>query len=489
MLKSISIMLNLLNENDIKYCHWKSNEHLEEALNGDTDLDMLFLPEERTKLEKILCEAGLKRFRATSLMQYNAIEDFVGFDYDESKIWHLHLHYRLTFGEKNLKGYTTTFGRKMINNRNFLSDKKIYISNSNDEMLLLIIRMSLKIRWRDMFSKVGEDDLKEISWLKNKINKEDVRIKAKELFNLDISNDVINLIENKIKHKRQLFKLQRKLRNKLRNYTGYSMVSSFIVREVREIAWLIGAVNRRLGLNSTKTDRRVSPSGGSLIVFLGCDGAGKSTTISYVYKELIKKVDVYKVYMGSGDGDCSLLRLPMKLVANRISGKGLSSKYSKNIQKSKKSIKSFFYGTSKILWALALAREKKIKCKKITKAKNRGIIVLSDRFPQTNIVGYNDGPLLSNYKNSKNILFKNLANWEEKIYSDCFKNTPDLVIKMTVDENIALQRKPEMNIEEIKDKKEAVNLIDLGCKEVEIDTSVIPNNAVGDALKSIWGII
>ncbi len=37
------------NDNNIKYCHWKSNEHLEDGLNGETDLDLFIQPEDQTK--------------------------------------------------------------------------------------------------------------------------------------------------------------------------------------------------------------------------------------------------------------------------------------------------------------------------------------------------------------------------------------------------------------------------------------------------------
>ena len=79
MLKSIKQMLDAFEENKIIYCHWKSNEHLAPALVGDTDLDMLFLPEQRSEIDRVLNECGLKRFRATPLMQYKGIEDYIGF--------------------------------------------------------------------------------------------------------------------------------------------------------------------------------------------------------------------------------------------------------------------------------------------------------------------------------------------------------------------------------------------------------------------------
>lgn len=163
MLKSVKKMFDAFEEHQIIYCHWKSNEHIEAALYGDTDLDVLFSPCQRGELENVLCKCGLKRFRAMPLMQYNAIEDFIGFDVDACKIWHLHLHYRMTLGEPHLKGYTITpFTDYILNNR-IKTDAGVYTSSPEVEYILLLIRMCLKLRLRDWFRKVGKDDVKELN--------------------------------------------------------------------------------------------------------------------------------------------------------------------------------------------------------------------------------------------------------------------------------------------------------------------------------------
>src|SRR5690625_2836258 len=149
MLSSIRKMLLSFEEKDISYCHYKSNEHLSESLKGDTDLDILFSSSQRSEIEEILARCGLKRFRATPQMQYNAIEDFIGFDQETAKIWHLHLHYRLTLGEKHLKGYTTNWTDYILENRIYNNEAEIYCSDPNDEYFLLLVRIALKLRWRD----------------------------------------------------------------------------------------------------------------------------------------------------------------------------------------------------------------------------------------------------------------------------------------------------------------------------------------------------
>lgn len=154
MLISIKRMLDAFEQKGIVYCHWKSNEHLAEALTGDTDLDVLFAPEQRSLLDATLNECGLKRFRSTPLMQYNAIEDFIGFDEEEGKIWHLHTHYRMTLGENHLKGYTITPWTKIILDNRRWDESGIWCSAIEDELVLLVVRMTMKLRCRDFGHKV-----------------------------------------------------------------------------------------------------------------------------------------------------------------------------------------------------------------------------------------------------------------------------------------------------------------------------------------------
>ena len=491
MLKSIKIMFENFDKYNIEYCHWKSNEHLSESIEGDTDLDVLFNPNQRSLLEKVLSESGLKRFRATPLMQYNAIEDYIGFDKEEAKIWHLHLHYRLSLGENHLKGYTVPWTEYFLKNREKIQcqDFNVYCSNSADELFLLLTRMALKLRWRDFSKKIGNDDILELKWLKNRCDISEVKNVAEKLTEKSISEEINFLLSENLVKKRQLLKLQRFLRKSMKSYSSYNKITSYINRTKREIFWLVGGIKRRLGLNSTVANRRISPAGGTVIAFLGSDGAGKSTTLKYVKKEFNKKIDVYSTYLGSGDGSSSLLRKPMKYVAKKIGGKGVGHRVEKEINSGGKvSLKSYLYSYCKIIWAVTLAQEKKKKLKKITKARNNGLLVLVDRYPQIEVSGYSDGPLLTKYSSSNNIM-KKISEWEYEIYKSAYINGPDLLIKLVVPPEIAINRKPEMTYEEINNKIEAVLKIHSGKTEKIISTNCEKKDSFGLVMEEIWKLI
>lgn len=484
MLKSIKRMFDEFEKNKIMYCHWKSNEHLESALNGDTDLDVLFLPSQRNNLEIALGTTGLKRFKSVSLMAYNAVEDYIGYDYETAKIWHLHLHYRLTLGEKHLKGYTLPWMQYLISRR--VLRLGVYTSNPSDEFFLLLVRIALKIRHRDLFRNVGEDDIRELEWLKGKSNIDELYKTACRLTDNRIADEIIRLAYKEIKSKKEFLRLRKYILSEFREYTGFGRCSSFLWRSIREVFWLLGGIQRRMGINTVTPRRRISPSGGTVVVFLGCDGAGKSTTLSYVSKEFMKKIDVYQSYMGSGDGSSSIIRKPMKFIAKRVAGKGIGRAINKEVSSGRgRSLKSRLYLLVKIIWAITLAVEKRDKLKQITRARNKGMLVLVDRYPQIETMGYSDGPLLSRYC-SGNAVMRRLSKWEYTIYKSGYKNPPDLVIKLTVPTQVALQRKPEMSAQEIEDKKKAVSVTNLRTKETEIDTSCELNVSVSRIMQAIW---
>lgn len=489
MLSSIKKLLEALDEHKIRYCHWKSNEHLEEALCGDTDLDILFDPAQRSQLDCVFNTCGLKRFRATALMQYNAIEDYIGFDQDTAKIWHVHVHYRMTLGESHLKGYTVTnWGPMLLKHRIRVNDT-IWTSAPADELVLLLCRIALKLRWRDCFRRLGKDDLAEIAWLKDRVSKDLMEQSAAQFLGEESKQIILELLGKDLKKKTQFRSLQAALRTEWKPFTQYTRFSSWFTRTKREVFWLFGGVKRRLGWSNFSASRRVSPSGGLVVAILGCDGAGKSTTLSYVQKEFQKKLDVVSIYFGSGDGSSSLLRKPMKLVARKVGGRGVGHAVEKEYAEKKKvSLKSRLYSFAKMIWAVTLAKEKQTKYRQMVKARNNGLLVLTDRYPQSSMPGASDGPLLSRYRTEKGLL-KRIADWEQKVYESFHVNAPDLTIKLMVPTDVAIARKPEMTVDEIENKKRIVMGMELSEHTVVIDTSRPFAVTRGEVMKEIWELI
>ena len=73
-------MLKSLHIKSINYCHFKSNEHLDAALKGDTDLDILFDYHQYKLVKEILLSFGFKKFKSAWFVNYPFIEDFIAIE-------------------------------------------------------------------------------------------------------------------------------------------------------------------------------------------------------------------------------------------------------------------------------------------------------------------------------------------------------------------------------------------------------------------------
>jgi len=487
MLKSIKQFIETLNEKNILYCHWKSNEHLSESLNGKTDLDMLFHYPQRSQLEEVLSICGLKRFRACFLMQYNTIEDYVGFDKDSASIWHVHIHYKLTLGEKYIKGYTLPWDGYLLSRR--ISDKAsgIYCSNPNDEYLLLLIRMSLKLRWRDIPGRLSSGDVRELNWLKERCSNDGVAESADTLLK-NSAKHIKRLLNQRIEYKNQLFSLQRALRRELSHFTSLNLFSSYIKRTGLELLRYINGFKRK-HIKYDKPFRRLSPSGGLIVAILGSDGSGKSTTVSYLRKEFGKKIDCVTVYLGGDSSLHKIYRAYKKTI--RIKRNKPENANGETIapvdRVGNPSNKLGINNAGKIIYSIAIALRKRKKLRLAYKARNNGLLVITDRYPQVDFLGgVSDSPLLSSYLKNKKGILKAIAAWEYGIYRKAYINPPDLVIKLQVPSELALERDSEITIDLLERKINAVKAIRLSDNTFEVDTSQDKINSFGEVMEIIW---
>jgi hypothetical protein len=221
--------------------------------------------------------------------------------------------------------------------------------------------------------------------------------------------------------------------------------------------------------------RPVPATGGLCVAFVGSDGAGKSTVVQAVTSWLSAHLRVARVYLGSGQGSSSLLRWPL-LVAHRLSASRLTGRRGaagagadasgadesgadeSGAVPARRGLRERF----RPLWALVLALEKRGKLRAVFRARQRGAIVLCDRWPQNEILGFNDGPLLGAWQQSPSRWRRALARWERVPYRWAEMHPPDLVVKLVASEAVALRRKPDMSRAEVARRIAAVRALRFG---------------------------
>jgi hypothetical protein len=502
-LRIVGDLLGRLHGADLAYCHWKSNEHLGAAVDGLTDLDILVDRQRVSDLQRILAESGFKRFAAVPLRAYPAIEDYLGCDHDTGQLVHLHLHYQLTLGQRHLKGYRLPWESRVLATRRLDAKYGVYVTDPGIELVLLLVRTALKQRVRDRLRhrlmgkrpRKTPDFDREFAWLRKQVDETTVLETGHSLLGPEIVEPLRRLLaEPPAPNCMNAFAAG--VRQALRRHRTYGRFEAPLRAWMREFQWLADAVNRRYLHRGTPL-RRVSPRGGAVIVLLGSDGAGKTTLARTLMAWLGWKLDVLTIYFGSGDGPSAFYRLPMRQ-AHRLlhpllgkggpsrpsTGKGRASSPAQASAKIKASVRS----AARVPWALALSYEKRGKLRRMIRARNRGVIVICDRFAQADIPGFNDGLLLDHWRDHSWPVCRALAAWEARPYTEAALDPPELVIKLTVTPAVAVQRRPEMSLEAVDRRVQAVRSLRFPSmtKVVELSADLPLDEVTLAAKRLVW---
>jgi hypothetical protein len=488
-------LFQAFDEAGVVYCHFKSNEHLVAGLAGLTDLDVLVERGRTAAVQGVLVGAGFKRFASKLASAYPGVEDYLGFDADASRLIHLHLHYVLSAGEPHLKSFQLLLGDDLLSTRVVDADTNVYISDPNLEMQLLLVRCALKLRWRDQILEVlgrpylRGSLLREFRWLMQRIDRDRVIESTESSLGPEATAAMKRLLVD-APTIGGLRRLRSSATTALAFERTYGRAGAFLLRLAREATWWFSAVNRRL-LRLPVPARRTNPTGGLVIAFLGPDGSGKSTVAHEIREWLGWKLDVYPTYFGSGTGSASALRWPLKLALGlyrrlRPSSKAVSLTGGNPASGSQAPDR----GIAKLrwIWALVLAREKRSKMRSVVRARNRGMAVLCDRYPQVQVLGFNDGPLLAGWLESPWRWRRWLARWEFDVYRTAARNAPDFAIKLKWTPEVAHRRKPEASEAEVSRRLGALAQIEYGerCEHLVVDVDRPLEDVLADVKRAIW---
>ncbi len=173
-----------------------------------------------------------------------------------------------------------------------------------------------------------------------------------------------------------------------------------------------------------------------LIAIVGADGSGKSTLAADLAAELNRERPTQHVYLGLGSGAVGhrIAELPLigPLVAARIERKAARARDPKG-------------KTPGLVTALAIywfsARRKK-RFDAMMALRGRGVMVITDRYPQVERAGFYDGPGLSRSR-AEGRFVRWLAAREARLYAEMVRHMPTLVLRLNIDADTALARKPE----------------------------------------------
>ena len=411
-----------LEAEDIRHCHWKSNEHVDRSLVGATDVDVLVDRAAMAPLTRILTELDFKRFVVKPGLGYPGIEDYVGFDQASGALTHVHVHFQLTLGEKFLKGHRLPWEELYLTTRVKDEALGLYLADPALELVVLVVRAAMKLRARDLvLAAVGKPYfrgglLREFRWLAARVSPERVGELATRLLGAEAGGLFPAVIAAGGPSLSQLRRLRHDSRPALREYRLYDQWAASgqaLSRELALVWWKLRNWYHRSPTRSTRT----VPQGGVLIAFLGADGAGKSTILTEIAQWLSREVAVVSTYGGNGKGSAGWPRRCMEWVGALRRGVRKATTREGAVPASDRRSGQATTSPIRAAWVLALANERRDRALQARRARGRGMVVLSDRLSQSQFPGWNDGPRLSPWIDHPSRWRRAAARWSKRRFT------------------------------------------------------------------------
>lgn len=502
-LASIGGLLRGLDDADVRYCHWKTNGHLEAALEGLRDLNLLIDRASVRTATRVLGEQGFRRFATPSAAAYVGIEDYLAVDAFTGRLVHLHLYWQLTLGEPFLEGYRLPWEERMLAGRRLDRDGDIYVADPQVELLLLLVRAALELRTRDRLRAlsgglpVNGEFLRELRWLQAHIDPCHLHDVAGDLVG-KVAAARVDALAERAPTTADLRALRREVRPPLARCRTLAPGEAARRRWRREGRALLGRVLRRSGRvgPSLAPWRRTVPQGGIIVAVLGAEGSCDSTLARDLGRWLGRKVDVLELRLGDGEGLVAVARRAFRRFLG-VGGRRRPAARTRPAMPSGASVVDRELGRGAVvpslqaLWlaarALANARTRTLRLADARRARNLGMIVVCDWRRQSQGSSVNDGRILTPWLSHPSPLLRAAARREATALDALAQCPPDLVIKLEP-EVTAVARRPETSCAWLERKARLVHELAFGgeTRVVVIDSSRPATEVERDAKLTLW---
>lgn len=489
ILPLVLMVLNDFDRHDVTYFYWKSSRRVYRGLTGDGDIDLLVARKDQHRVQAILLDRGLKSFPAVAYRDHPSVLSFLGYDEPSGRIVHLHLHIRLVAGNSLLKNYHLPWEEALASRSVIHPVLPIRMLAPVDEALLLIVRACLELRrsdpvalrnWQASTRKFALDR----AALAGQVSREALRQRAAELLGDDLAGKVADALycDRELEDQQRL---RRCILKQFAPHRTYNSLEAGLRGLTRTVHLVAGYLNKRF-LWAPRPWSRRAPGGGHVIAVIGVDGSGKSTIVATIREWLGHEMDVIPIYFGTGAGRPSLVLWPFKLMVPLVTPLLKTKPKGASHGKISDRPPNRLYSALLSIWATAASIEKRIKLLSAHRGARRGLIVITDRYPQNEIAGFNEGPLIPRLTGVP--LW--LRRFESRAYSLAQRLPPDLVIKLIVPPEVCARREPDMDRAVIMQRIAAIpRLAFSGARVVSIDAQQPLAEVIRAVKTEVWRIL
>lgn len=459
-LDAVCALLDELARRAVGYCLWKSNNHLDAALAGSTDLDVLVERADTAAFREVLASHALMATVPDRTIAHPALEHYLGLDRRTGRLFHLHVHYQLILGEKHVKNHRLPIERAVLRSTRTMSGVRVPAAEL--ELAILVVRTLLKYRARDVVKDVLEirhpgvpvETRREIEWLASQTDHDRLR-RALEPVGAVIPVDVVcDFLVDLTKDHRPGFTLLRhrtRMRRALRDMQRRSPVRA-------RVDYLIACWRSRKRRRARAAQPLKLATGGTTIAFVGADGAGKSTNAESVWQWLGWKLDTRRYYMGSKQPSLRSRALYLAFRALRRSHRSVVARSSGGSHLAR--LAASARDVALAGHYLSIGGDRSRRNGLALRAANQGSIVVFDRYPLEVLSSRPNHRLLDGphvelvLGEPRSAATRALAALEKRTYRRF--RLPDHLVVLEVDAGTAIERKPDHRFDVVAEKARAV---------------------------------
>ena len=216
-------------------------------------------------------------------------------------------------------------------------------------------------------------------------------------------------------------------------------------------------------MTSANTADRTKNGLAPLIAVVGCDGSGKSTLTADLVTWMSGVRPARTCYLGLRSGDMGNRIKQWPIIGKRF--EAYLSRKAAAARNKESSIPGL--ATAMVIYMLSCLRRWRFK--RMLSMRRSGILIITDRYPQTEVPGFYDGPGLSAAR-AETALVKWLSRRELAMYERMAAFVPDLVVRLNIDVETAHSRKPDDKLSSLEAKVAVTPLLRFNGAEI-IDLS------------------
>jgi thymidylate kinase len=414
----------------LAYCQWKGNWKRERWGRGQGDLDLLVDPASAAPFRSLLCDSGFKPALPLPERQISGIESYFGFDGQQRRLVHLHVHYRLILGAYWTMRFRIPVERQLL--ASAVPGVVLRVPAGEFELLLFVLRLVLRYRLRNM--RTGAPD-----WLQEI---------QPELDFLEARAERAELHRALAQHLPcvEVAFFDRCLRSLRPGASGWERV--VVARALRRRlgahaerpplwAWMFTVARERapvLAHHPRPPAGMRLPTGGTVIALLGADGAGKSTCARELHAWLSRHFATSAAHLGRPPRSAATLVVggALKLCRGAAPGSGACS-------------------ALEMLRYVCTARDRYHLYTGVRRFASAGGIAVCERYPVAQnrlLVGPGIGRMLGGRPRPG--LAERLRDLEAAYYRRMLP--PDVLIVLRIEPELAVRRKPEEPAAYVRDR-------------------------------------